>query len=470
MPKFDGGGAGRRRPSWLPAAAVIGAAAVLLIGFIVMSGDDVDDTSGAPATSTIPVLTSVVDSTVPATVAGIPGEIFREPRTSVGPSPFTPSVDTGPPLSTGPEGRVTPQTPFPSDTIPAPTAPGEVTTIPGNAPGLYGGTRDRASCDPEQLLDFLEDNADKATVWAAVQQIQPADIRSFVATLTPVILRTDTRVTNYGFENGRAPDRQVVLQAGTAVMVDEFGIPRVRCFCGNPLRPPNPEPTPTYTGDTWEGFDPGQTTVISESPVPVDDFTLVDVDTGEPFDRPVGTVGETDVDSAEGVLGPPPTIVDTTVSPPTTNQLPPGDITAQGQIGATTTYDGLPEYQPDKAVDGDPTTSWFSAGADPGQDYTFFGWQTGGDMRIDEIVIIGNANNADPAVREGYGFGMVWITIRDAGGNVVFDQSVDLTGTPDPDVRVSPGVAGSLIQLLFWQAEASDCGGFSELIVTGAQL
>ena len=443
---------------------------MLLIGFIVMSDDDVDDAGGAAGTSTLPVLTSVVDSTVPATVAGLPGEIFREPRTSVGPSPFTPSVDNGLPLSTGPEGRVTPQTPFPSDTIPVPTAPGEVTTIPGNAPGLYGGTRDRASCDPEQLVDFLEDNPDKATVWAAVQQIQPADIRSFVATLTPVILRTDTRVTNYGFENGRAPDRQVVLQAGTAVMVDEFGIPRVRCFCGNPLRPPNPEPTPTYTGDSWEGFDPGQVTVISESPAPVDDFTLVDVDSGEPFDRPVGTSGEADVDSVDGVLGPPTTVVETTVGPPTTYQLPTEEITDLGQIGATTTYDGLREYQPAQAVDGDPTTSWFSAGADPGQDFTFFGWQAAGDLRIDDIAIFSNATNADVAVREGYGFASVRIVILDAAGATVFDQSVDLAGTPDPDVRVSPGVAGSLVQLFFLGAEAPDCGGFSELVVSGAQL
>lgn len=145
-------------------------------------------------------------------------------------------------------------------------------------------------------------------------------------------------------------------------------------------------------------------------------------------------------------------------------------ITALGQIGATTTYDGLPQYQPDMAVDGDPATSWFSAGADPGQDFTFFGWQVASDLRIDDIAILSNATNADASVREGFGFASVRIVILDAASATVFDQSIDLAGTPDPDVRVSPGVAGSLIQLFFFGAEASDCGGFSELVVSGAPL
>ncbi|MEK7422857.1 MAG: DUF6777 domain-containing protein [Actinomycetota bacterium] len=467
-------GPAAQRPRWLPAAVVIGAAAALLIGFLAFSGND-DAPSAAAGTSTVPVLTSAAIATVPATISGIPGEIFREPRTATGPDPFTPSIDNTPPLTTGPEGRVTPQTPFPGDSVPPPTAPGEVETIPGNAPGLYGGTRDRASCDAAKLVDFLEANADKASAWAAVQQIQPADIRTFVATLTPVILRTDTRVTNYGFNNGRAPDRQVVLEAGTAVMIDGLGIPRVRCFCGNPLRPPNPEPTPTYTGDSWEGFDPGQVTVISESPVPVDDFTLVDVETGAPFDRPAGTSGDTDVDSDDEFLGPgttavasttvvATTVVETTVAPP------PTEVTSLGQIGATTTYDDLPQYQPDKAVDGDRTTSWFSAGPDPGQGFTFFGWQAASDLRIDGVDIFGNGTNGDLSVRQGFGFASVRIVILDSENQAVFDQTVDLGGTPDPDVRVSPHVVGSVVQLFFSGAEDPACGGFTELVITGAPL
>ncbi|MGH3907098.1 MAG: DUF6777 domain-containing protein, partial [Pseudonocardiaceae bacterium] len=42
----------------------------------------------------------------------------------------------------------------------------------------------------------------------------------------------DTRVTNHGYRDGKATDRQAVLQAGTAVLVDEKGRPRVKCGCG----------------------------------------------------------------------------------------------------------------------------------------------------------------------------------------------------------------------------------------------
>jgi hypothetical protein len=40
-----------------------------------------------------------------------------------------------------------------------------------------------------------------------------------------VILQRDTRVTNHGFRNGRATPTQSILQAGTAVLVDEYGVP-----------------------------------------------------------------------------------------------------------------------------------------------------------------------------------------------------------------------------------------------------
>lgn len=48
-----------------------------------------------------------------------------------------------------------------------------------------------------------------------------------------------------------------MLQAGTAVLVDAEGTPRVRCKCGNPLAPPEPvEGTPKYTGTPWPDFNP----------------------------------------------------------------------------------------------------------------------------------------------------------------------------------------------------------------------
>lgn len=44
-------------------------------------------------------------------------------------------------------------------------------------------------------------------------------------------------MTNHSLRNGVAAPFQAILQAGTAVLVDRYGTPVVRCFCGNPLKP-----------------------------------------------------------------------------------------------------------------------------------------------------------------------------------------------------------------------------------------
>src|SRR5262245_22648025 len=71
----------------------------------------------------------------------------------------------------------------------------------GDTAGLYGGTRRASSCDRDKLIAFLRENPDKARAWAAVRQISAAEIPAYVSRLTPVILRTDTLVTNYGYRN-----------------------------------------------------------------------------------------------------------------------------------------------------------------------------------------------------------------------------------------------------------------------------
>jgi hypothetical protein len=149
-------------------------------------------------------------------------------------------------------------------------------------------------CDVRQLVSFLQSNADKAAAWANVIGITPADIPAYVDDLTSVILRSDTRVTNHGFANGAATNLQSLLQAGTAVLVDKFGVPRVRCYCGNPLTPPQ-EVQPTYQGPSWPGFDPGRVTVIEASPTPIINIVLINIVDGTTFQRPVGTQGGSDV-------------------------------------------------------------------------------------------------------------------------------------------------------------------------------
>jgi len=109
------------------------------------------------------------------------------------------------------------------------------------------------------------------------------------------MLPRDTRVTNYGSRDGKPTPRQSVLQAGQMVLVDRYGVPRVRCECGNPLTPPQAVPTtPTYTGPRWPDFDPTVIIVIQQTTVIIDEFILIDIYTGDRFRRPPGTEGAED--------------------------------------------------------------------------------------------------------------------------------------------------------------------------------
>ncbi len=219
--------------------------------------------------------------------------VILEPTALDVPSPFTASVAVAeqplPPESIAP----VPEEP----TEAAPGAGGVVVTA--SAPGLYGGTRDQQACDPEALVTFLEADPAKAAAWAEVHDIAVADIRSYVEALTPVQLRRDTRVMNYGYEDGRANPYPAVLQAGTAVLVDDYGVPRAKCSCGNPLtEAPAVTSATRYTGARWPGFDPTAVVVVKAT-VKISIIIVVDITTDRPFGRPVGTTGASDADAPD---------------------------------------------------------------------------------------------------------------------------------------------------------------------------
>lgn len=100
--------------------------------------------------------------------------------------------------------------------------------------GLYGGSGVNA-CDSVGLIGFLEADQAKSRAFAEVQGIDVSDVGSFIDGLTPGFLLDDTNVVNHSFENGEAKPLNSTLEAGTAVLVDDLGVPRVRCKCGNPL-------------------------------------------------------------------------------------------------------------------------------------------------------------------------------------------------------------------------------------------
>jgi hypothetical protein len=228
--------------------------------------------------------------------------VLLEPLGTEGPNPFT---DPHAPRPGGSLARYADQGAPEHPSAPPPIAEvagkkGPYVAPGGGEPGLYGGTRDNSSCDPDQLVDFLVADQQKAQAWAAVLDLDVGDIPDYVDALTPVNLGSDTRVINHGFADGRATPRQAVLQRGSAVLVDARGVPRVRCYCGNPLLEPTvPQAegaAETFTGDRWPAFDEDAVAVVEEASAALEALQLVDIETGALFGRPVGTKGEADVD------------------------------------------------------------------------------------------------------------------------------------------------------------------------------
>ncbi|MEK9839373.1 MAG: DUF6777 domain-containing protein, partial [Ilumatobacter sp.] len=146
--------------------------------------------------------------------------------------------------------------------------------------GTYGGPG-KNICDVEGMKEFFRRNPAKAVAWAGVQGIDPGQIDAYLDSLNPAFLAQDVQLTMYGFRGGQAYGYQAVLQAGTAVLVDDQGIPRVRCACGNPLVPGDtPEGTPTtltqQEDPTTTTEPPATTTTVPELPCPPDAYTRED--------------------------------------------------------------------------------------------------------------------------------------------------------------------------------------------------
>ncbi|MFE1292324.1 DUF6777 domain-containing protein [Streptomyces sp. NPDC058751] len=198
-------------------------------------------------------------------------EVFLQAADKTGPDPFT--------ESTANDSSIEPQTPA----APASSAPAnETRAFSGNAPGLYGGTRNVSSCDVEKQISALKADPAKNKAFASVEGVQPNAVPAYLRSLTPVQLRLDTRVTNHGYRNGAATSYQAVLQAGTAVLVDSRGVPRVRCACGNPLLEPVPQKgTPQPTGDSWPSYRPQNVVAVAPSTTVVEVFVLYDPESDE---------------------------------------------------------------------------------------------------------------------------------------------------------------------------------------------
>jgi hypothetical protein len=191
------------------------------------------------------------------------GELLLQPAAAQGPSPFTRSTATSVALPrTRPPQR-------------ASTAP---RTVSGGMPGLYGGTERVAGCDVARQIDDLTADRSRQSAFARVVGVSPAAVPDFLRGLAPVVLRADTLVTDHGYRAGRASGFRSVLQAGTAVLVDDRGVPRVRCACGNPLTPPVAmRGGAVVGGHPWPGYRPDRVVVVAPSEQVIADITIIDL-------------------------------------------------------------------------------------------------------------------------------------------------------------------------------------------------
>ena len=168
-----------------------------------------------------------------------------------------------------------------------------VRLVSGRQPGLYGTTGQTYPCDVVTLANDLDTDPATAQSWGLALGITPQQIPFYLNTLTAVVLMADTWVTIHTPIDAK----QAVLQAGNAVLVDPLGVPRVRCASSAPLTPPDNASLTRYrlAGDEWNGFATQNVVAVnygaaSDITGPADEFSLLDINTGQEVVRKAGGV------------------------------------------------------------------------------------------------------------------------------------------------------------------------------------
>lgn len=262
-----------------------------------------------------------------------PPEIFLEPSGEQGDNPFMPT----------PPQVYHPEDPQPAFEQRSTTGSAAAEPYSGDLAGLYSAPRDRELTDRDELIAFYDSHPAEASSAAQAlgtdtafarsrgKMIGGPDLVQYLRELTPVLLRIDLRVTNYTLVDGQTVARQSILQAGTAVLVDSYGVPRFRSLSGSPLTLPTAlSHTPKFTGTPWTGFESTRIGAVSPG-ASLTVIILIDTGTGRPFERPVGTTGGGDRDHRDWPS------TTTTAVPRTTTPVPPTVTTAPPTTARSTT-------------------------------------------------------------------------------------------------------------------------------------
>ncbi|MER7494649.1 DUF6777 domain-containing protein [Streptomyces pharetrae] len=251
-------------------------------------------------------------------------EVFLMAADEEGPDPFTPS--------TARKSAVKPVTPSPTQSIGA----NEVRRLNAGRAGVYGGTEKVSACDVERQISYLRENPAKSEAFGSVLGITPSDVPGYLRGLTPVQLQWDTRVTNHGYRDGKANPYQAILQSGTAVLVDDRGLPRVRCACGNPLTDPVQQHSGyRRTGDAWPAFNASNVVVMQPAQQVVTTFVLRDSENDKWVARPRGDDGDNDEPTRPPRATPTPSVSVVSPSPDDETSAPDDETSTPGEDTST---------------------------------------------------------------------------------------------------------------------------------------
>jgi hypothetical protein len=201
-----------------------------------------------------------------------------------------------------------------------------VRLVSGARPGLYAGSGQGLSCNAAALANELVGRPQRGAAWARTLAVPPQEIPAYLNSLTPVTLTVDTWVTSHRYTSTAPAAFQTVLQAGTAVLIDPAGVPRVHCATGDPLLPPANRDLASMppTGQAWPGYDIRNVVAIAYSDAPTSftdpvptaplrEFTLIDLGSGEPLTRKAGDTIELGAPTAITALPDP---ISTNIAPP----------------------------------------------------------------------------------------------------------------------------------------------------------
>lgn len=135
--------------------------------------------------------------------------------------------------------------------------------------------------DADRAVAAVADHITGSELAAAVAEalgLSGDDPDGYLTHLTPALLGNDAAVTEYRRGGDGLEPRPIVMQAGTPVLVDAYGMPRLRVQSGTPLAPITERgAAPEATGDdAWEAYDASRVSEPEPAGAPLSDLPAVD--------------------------------------------------------------------------------------------------------------------------------------------------------------------------------------------------